>query len=311
MKKFYLVLTAIAMFVAVLGEIFMVVTTYIGLNSPEVKHNLPPNYNAALVLGIWIPFMVWNLATGIGLLLKKNWARYSVMVISGFAVIVGAFSVIIMFMMPFLTDVAGSDSSSFWTFMIFYSAFMGIFFILFPVINFVFFTRPSVKEIFMGNGPQAALKRPRGITFLAILYFLSGIFLSLMFLFPMYQAFPIIGNIMISGIFLRIYLLMMAALSFYLGYGFWKLKKGSWIAFIILAGYGILVSIVNFFTLDVGTLNKMMPEGYPNYNSTLSIKLGIAFSMIFGALFIYYVYSKKSWFYGEKPLSENPVQGGN
>ena len=307
MKKFFLVLTAIyLLFLALLVSILCILG-YIGMNArPE---SLPVNFNPLFLLAIYLPFIGWLLATGIGLLLKRHWARYSIMVMSGFAIFIGLIFCLVVSLMPLPEDANAN--------LIFKTVFLGlisIFLIILPVIYLVFFTRPSVKELFSTTKlDSGGSNRPVGISILAIYYLISGITSLLTAVFPMYQSLPVCGGIFISGIYLRAYMFIVSFITIYLAYGFWKLQKAAWVTFIIFNCYGLIIGVINFFTFDLKVLNKMMPA-----SNTESISLNPVFFRAMAALglivsvgLMVYVFSKKGLFFKDNSISEPemPTEG--
>ena len=300
MKKFFLVLTAIyLLFLALLVSILCILG-YIGMNArPE---SLPVNFNPLFLLAIYLPFIGWLLATGIGLLLKRHWARYSIMVMSGFAIFIGLIFCLVVSLMPLPEDANAN--------LIFKTVFLGlisIFLIILPVIYLVFFTRPSVKELFSTTKlDSGGSNRPVGISILAIYYLISGITSLLMTLFPMYQSLPFCGGIFISGIYLKVYLFIVSFITLYLGYGFWKLQKAAWVTFIIFNCYGLIIGVINFFTFDLKVLNKMMPASYPESLSLNPVffRAMAALGLIVSVGLMVYVFSKKGLFFKDNSTSE-------
>lgn len=307
MKKIFLVLTAIyLLFLAVLGAILCIIG-YIGMNArPEL---IPANFNLLSLLASYLPFISWLLATGIGLLLKRHWARYSIMVMSGFAIFIGLIFCLVVSLMP----LPGNANAN----LIFKTVFLGltsIFLIILPVIYLVFFTRQSVKELFRTKKlDSGSLNRPLGISILAIFYSISGITSLLTTLFPMYQSLPLCGGIMLSGIYLNVYMFIVSLITLYLAYGFWKLQKAAWVTYIIFGCYGLIIGVINFFTFDLKVLNKMMPASYTGgfnlnpvfFRTIAALTLIISFGLMF------YVFSKKGSFFKDNSTSEPqlPTEG--
>jgi hypothetical protein len=163
------------------------------------------------------------------------------MVMSGFAIFIGLIFCLVVSLMPLLGN-ANVNSS----FMIVFLGLISIFLIILPVIYLVFFTRPSVKELFSTTKlDSGSSNRPLGISILANFYLISGITSLLTAVFPMYQSLPVCGGIFISGIYLKVYLFIVSFITLYLGYGFWKLQKAAWVTFIIFNCYGLIIGVIN------------------------------------------------------------------
>ena len=307
MKKFFLVLTAIYLLILALLGVILCIIGYIGMNArPE---SIPTNFNPLFLLAIYLPFIGWLLATGIGLLLKRHWARYSIMVMSGFAIFMGLIFCLVVSLMP-LPGNANVNSS----FKIVFLGLISIFLITLPVIYLVFFTRQSVKELFRTKkSDSGSSNRPLGISILAIYYLISGITSLLTTLFPMYHALPICGGILLSGIYLKLYMFIVSFITLYLAYGFWKLQKAAWVTFIIFNCYGLIIGVINFFTFDLKVLNKMMPASYPESFSLNPVffRTMAAIGLIVSFGLMCYVFSKKGLFFKDNSTSEPklPTEG--
>jgi hypothetical protein len=303
MKKFFLVLTAIyLLFLALLGSILCIVG-FIGLNAGI--ESIPADFNPLFIFATYIPFIGWLLATGIGLLLKRHWARYSIMVMSGLAIFMGIIFCLIFSLVP-LPENATEN-------LIFKTIFLGstsIFLIILPVVYLFFFTRQSVKELF-GTTKSASRNstRPRGISVLAIFYLISGMTSLMTTLFPMYQSLPLCGGIILSGIYLRLYMFIVSLITLYLAYGFWKLQKAAWITYIIFNGFGLIIGLINIFTFDQKVLSEMMPANYPESFSLNSAfyKTIATLGLIVSVALMAYVYSKKESFLKKNSISETQL----
>jgi hypothetical protein len=307
MKKFFLILTAIYLLILALLGTVLCVTGYMGMNArPET---IPANFNPLFLLVIYAPFIGWLLVTGIGLFLKKHWARYSILVMSGFAVFIGVIFCLVFGLMP----LPGNPNTN----LTIKTVAVGVsiaFLIILPVIYLVFFTRQSVKDLFGTKRPDPGkANRPVGLSVLAIILLISGIFSLLTALFPMYPSLPLCGTILLSGIYLRLYMLIVGIAVLYVAYGFWKLQKAAWITFIIFSCYGIIVGIINLFTFDSEILNTMMPAGYTaGFGfSAVYFKITIAISLVLNLVVLFYVVFKKRVFFKPQSGSEPrlPAEG--
>ena len=294
MKKFFLILTAIyLLLLALLGSLLCIVG-FIGMNAGP--QSIPADINPLFIFAIYVPFIGWLLATGIGLLLKRHWARYSIMVMSGFAIFMGIILCLVVSLLP-LPGNAGAI----------FLGLIAIFLIILPVVYLIFFTRPSVKELFSTTKlDSGGSNRPVGISILAIYYLISGIASLLTTLFPMYQSLPLCGGIILSGIYLRLYMFIVSFITIYLGYGFWKLQKAAWVTFIIFNCYGLIIGVINFFTFDLKVLNKMMPASYPESFSLNPVffRTMAAFGLIVSVGLMVYVFFKKGLLFRDNSTSE-------
>lgn len=136
MKKFLLIATSVYLFlIALLGVILICF-----FNSKVIS-----DLSWLYLLVFWIPIAGWLITTGIGLLLKSNWARISVLLMSGLGLLLGLYACFYDVFAPYPKEVIGIE---------FFGTFIktiligieSIFLILLPVICIVFFTRPSIKD---------------------------------------------------------------------------------------------------------------------------------------------------------------------
>lgn len=160
MKKFFLISTAIYLLLLALLGILSSLMSYFGLNArPEASL---ANFSPLYLLLIGLPFIGWLIATGVGLLLKKNWARYSILVMSGFAFLMGVIFCFVFIFMPASNAMNGVVT---WVIKTVFVILSIIFLIILPIIYCIFFTRQSVKDLFLINeGTQSGLPRPVGIS---------------------------------------------------------------------------------------------------------------------------------------------------
>ncbi len=305
MKKFFLILTAIYLLLLAFLGIITCIVSFIGLHAKP--DSLPSGFSPLYLLIFYLPFIGWLIATGIGLLLKKIWARYSILAMSGFAIFMGIIFCLVFNFMP-LPETANESVT-----VIIKAVFTGlsaIFLIGLPIVYLVFFTRPSIKELFTSKEYESKpkLARPVGISFLAILYLIGAVFSIVYAIFPIYPALPLFGGVLVSGWFLLIYQLVIGLLGRYVAYGFWKMQKTAWFCFIALCSYGIIAGLINTFTLNAEVFEKFMPQNYSYSINPVLIKIGSITGVILAIVFIIYVISKKALFLKATPSSEEQPQ---
>src|SRR3989338_2068111 len=211
MRKFFIILSGVYIIIA---GILIAAPSFSFLN--ESKDNLP--IVIAGFLSLLIPGVLMVL-TGIGIIRRKNWARYSLFVMSIFAIFTGLLTSLIVALVP------QGEMSNRPIFSVVLLIFF-IFLVVIPAYFLIFFTRKSVKEQFVSKEQELKKSpRPLGIKLIAILTFIGAVSSLIQVLFPPIQKFPIFG-IFLSGISLRIYWLIFVVISFYIALGLWRLKKG-------------------------------------------------------------------------------------
>jgi hypothetical protein len=129
------------------------------------------------------------------------------------------------------------------------------------------------------NADQQIKKRPLGITIISILFIIGGIF-SLIGLLSGLQG-------VVSFAFGILYIIV--------GWGLWKGKRWSWLAFIILTILGVIMSIISiaFIYMSPGAIQQQQQQ-LPGNNSRYSLALGfaiiISIEIGISLLLIYYFY---------------------
>lgn len=143
MKKVIVVLTggylSLLGSLGFLGSVILLIFLALGKST----HFSPQN--PLVIPFIYLPVVAWLLATGIGLILFKNWARYSLFLMSGLAILIGVALSAIFQLMPFhhLTN-----QTVIATVRIIVTGISIVFLILLPVFYCIFFTRKTVVALF-------------------------------------------------------------------------------------------------------------------------------------------------------------------
>ena len=298
MKKFFIILTGIyLLFLALIG-ILIVILSFMNFNSNIV---LSTNERIQVAI-VWIPLSGWLSATGIGLFLKKNWARYSIMVMSGLAIFMGLIGCLGFCFMSFPEISAEGTPVQLIRLIILVPLFL--FLIILPSIYLIFFNKRSVKEIFEA---ASSLKRPLGISVLAILSLFNVINMISLTLFPTIPIFPFFG-FLISGTAITIHNLILAMVNFYIAYGFWKLKQPAWITAIVLGCMNILSGVFNFFLINVDDYCRLLfPNGAEPYFISAWTKYGFLFGSVISTVVLIYLISRRLAFLKDKPNTSSEV----
>jgi len=296
MKKFLIALSGIYLIlVAVLITGVSIIGLILAAKQPNVKMPRTITISTGIMFAI---FAAWPLITGIGLILKKNWARYSIFVLSGVVFLMGLGGSLATFSKSINRAVEANSHairdgkiSTLW--------FVGIFFIIIPLFFIIFFSRKSIKELFTSNSAgESKSNRPFGVTLIA-LFVLSGSLSSVMFIFlnPI-QKFPLIGSIMISGLALKAYFLIYALLDLYIGIGLLKLRKAAWVVAICVHVLAILFMIENIIMLSDSTLSQIPnPHGAPNIHLTLAMyRITMCIMLLIPLFILVYLIAKRNLF---------------
>jgi len=296
MKKAITVL--IGLCILLFGILLLVVSIVNFITLSKNLVDLPTGMSPVFMVITNIPIIIWLLITGVGLVLRKNWSRYSLFVMSVFAIVIGIFMSLISILLPLFVDAPELDASFDFVRLIMLGIFF-VFFIMLPVFFLIFFNRKSVKEIFILKEQQPVLSnRPFGITLIAWFAIMGAFFSGCYVIFPFYPKVPLVGGIFLSGIWARLYFLVLTALNAYIAIGLLKLKKAAWWLFIIFHACAILMGIINIFTISEASLIEMMPwmtsVDYQMPMSTYRISVGIG--ILVPALMLIYVILKRNLF---------------
>jgi hypothetical protein len=116
--------------------------------------DLPYGYSPALITILYLPVILWMMATGIGLILGKPWSRISFLVVCYIVLFVGFFILYGFLSLHYSTerlkDFVDLESLRpiYQIFRITSLIFISVFFISLPIGYIFFFNRPAVKEKF-------------------------------------------------------------------------------------------------------------------------------------------------------------------
>lgn len=300
MKKFFTVLSGLYLTGVGLLSGLLLILSYFFVAQSGAQQIQAANFVFSAIINLVLGSAV--VVTGIGIILRKNWARYALFVLSGFAIFTGLIMSIFIIFMPLPVDSTATAQTMplvKTSFLIFAS----VFFLAIPVFFFIFFSRKSVKELFTAKKEKAIIKqagRPLGITLIASLMLFGAITMVLLALFPTSEKMPLVDVIFISGMLARVYFFSFAIVSLYIAIGLYKLKKGAWIGYVVFSLYGIVVSVINIFTFTKDTFIETMPQLAENpYSMPVGLfKVPIAASVILSIALLWYIYSRKKYFFG-------------
>lgn len=261
------------------------------------------HYIKTVVVIICAVLALLPLVIGIGIILKKNWARISVFLMSIFALFIGLADSLVIFTQP--SPLNSNATVNYQLIKLFSIGFLSFFFILIPIFFIIFFSRKSVKELFiLRTEDEGKTNEPLGLTFISILSFLSG--LSCMFI--VFQNFidkiPIVGDIMLSGMSLKFYFLIYALIYIYIGIGLLRLSKIAWLTAIFFKIFLILLGITNLFTISEVTLSQIASSFNAKFGvstsslnmSLMNYRISIAIGLIMPVLILIYLILKRSIF---------------
>jgi len=300
MKKILIALSGI--YLLLVGILFGFISV-LGLTAP-VPQNGPVLPASLKAFGAAVVFLLalWPVITGIGVILKKNWARISLLAMSFFTLFIGLLTLFVLLLQPpalqARPDFKAAQESLLGIF--------GVLLVFLPVFFLVFFSRKPVVELFKaGQEP----KRPAGITFIAVIFFLAGIF-SAVSVFVSYVDKMPLGNILISGIALKVYFAVGALIYIYVALGLLRLDKKAWITAILLKVVMFCWIVTNILMLTEPTLAELMSSASAKFGMDVSgnmslagYRINSAFGLLITAVILFYLVLKRDLF-----LSNNKQQ---
>lgn len=180
-----------------------------------------PAATATALVGMAVIILpgIWGIATGIGILLLKDWARISIIIFASLLAL-SVCGAPMMLLIPF-PPTPGADAGFLWGFRIG----MAVFYFVLGAIGIwwlVLFTRPSVKLQFSGGRPLTDESgRPLSISLIAWLLLLSAVFMP----FGVIAGMPTIFlGFVVAGWGARLVYASYLILFLYLGIGLLRLR---------------------------------------------------------------------------------------
>jgi len=245
---------------------------------------------------------VWLIATALGLFKRKNWARISLLIMSGLALSAALVMIpSMLFILQSFQEQLSQKDIPWHVLQGFAIGFLIIFFVVIPSFFIYFFNKKSVKAVFIPEQERLSLSPiPFGVKLISISYFMSifGTFYSIAAI----TNYPLIGNIFISGALFKIYTVISTAIAVFIAIGLWQLKKSAWYAFIIYNGLMIFKYAVDLLTITEETIARMMPQEF-TANAQFSVgmfKMILIFSLLVPVGLSIYIYKRKNLFFGKK-----------
>jgi hypothetical protein len=278
----------------------------LGLNASNPQ--LPTFARNSALAGICLMIVIslFSIASGIGLLLLRNWARISVFVLAGFSVFFGAIGVVVFTVVAVMPQQESLPPQQMWIFRTVLAAIYGIPLAI-GIWWLILFNRKAIKSQFAGsaipfdaNFPQ----KPRCPTPVAVL---AWLFIACVLDVPFLAFLPSVPLLLfghfIGGQAGRTVLILMFVLFAVAGIGLLKLKPWSYsltlgLEFFFLASGMVTLLNPNFKTVSKSVILQMensMPM--PNSGFTLlnyshymdwAMGLGLAFVAAVLVLLLYY-----------------------
>lgn len=263
-----------------------------------------------IVGGVWAVmgagFCAWGVATAVGLLKLKPWARISTLIYAGLLVAFTVLPALFIAVMPTPPE-SKMDAASF----VIFKIVMALFYLAFSLIGvwwLIYFTRRGVKAQFYGSEPPPPSVRPVSISIIGWVMVIGAPFalLNAGFRFPM-----LIFGCLVAGWTAASLHLVFGAILFWTGRGLLKLRRVAWrVALGLLA----LIPLNNLFVwthpdviarLQAASTTMwhlpQQPRPFP-----FPAWLMIAFSLVFAAVPAFFLWKNRAAFSAVEMVAELP-----
>lgn len=235
------------------------------------------------------------ITVGVGLFMKRNWARIGAIALAAFALFGGLFASIGSYILRDVILDTPQQTSILGTMIIF----LGIFFGIVPLTMIIFYCLKPARALFIDeNAGQAEDRVPLGLRLLTV-YFASSILgLGTIWFTPDYEAPVFFFWLWLSGDALKFFSAGMAVLHLYLAYGFYHLQKLAWKMCLVIYGYYTVYTAYSAVALDQAVMDRMyrMMGGAGEFMSVGILRLLHAFSLLLMVPLIVYIYRKREYF---------------
>jgi hypothetical protein len=175
-----------------------------------------------------------GVATGVGVLRLRPWARMSMLVFGGFMAVVSFLSALVLAFVPIPAPPGAPISES--SVRIFMVGFYAIP-LLIGVWWLVLFNRAATKEAFASGGVGEPSRRPLSISIVGWLFIVGGISTVFMVLAGMPA---LLFSFLFEGWSARLVYAVMGAISLYLGWGLLKLDERARVLTLVWSGFALL-----------------------------------------------------------------------
>lgn len=255
MRKILIVISGIYLCLISLFVILGLVLGFLSLkaSATEDARRMMPYFMVSATMNII--FAAWALITAAGILMKKNWARYSLSIISAFAILIGLL-VLLAIVFSLFGGVRGSLINLIISLLI-----VIVILIVVPVFFLIFFnSKEVIAEFKTGKAAYSGSARPLGVSVISVLCFISAFSLLVNVFLAFPKKIPFLPGIFLTGVPLRLYFLLMMLLNIYLGLRLLKMKRTGWLVSVYFFAYSIAMGIINVFSLSKDYLSEILCE---------------------------------------------------
>ena len=200
-----------------------------------------------VLCAFFVALAAWGIATSVGLIRMRHWARYSILVIGGLLAVFGLIQLLVTLLMMLvpLPSPAGVDASQAQTALAITRIMFGVMAFLHGIVCaigvswLVYFNRKKVRDSFTSaSGMTLVSRRPILISVLAVLNMIGAVSCLLMVFLPL-PAF--IFGWEIEGLGKVAIYIFFAALAASVGIGLWQLKEWGRLLAIAMQAFGVVL----------------------------------------------------------------------
>lgn len=227
---------------------------------------------------------------GVGIFLRKNWARILLLIISSLKCLIGSVLFLVVIFLS-RTNILFAMIPRDWVF-----GLMAIFMLAIPLFFLIFFQNSLVKSVlFKVPLTITPPKKPFVLWLIAIFWFSNAGSFSLLLLDTSIKEIPFIGNVFLSGWALIIYLIVLTAIAVYNGIALLRMQAAAWVSNLIMLGCFFLITALNVFFMTEEVLVKI-GNGLPSGISFEQYRMASCVGLVLPAVIIIYLVHKKDLF---------------
>jgi hypothetical protein len=287
--------------VALLGSLFLLLCcsfaffAFLLVKLPDTTYKLSPSVRTMMLgmQGFTMCLSLFGVATGIGLIYLRRWARISILIWGGLSVFFGVIGIPIAFLMPFSQTPNGPDLSAEGM-----PLFRGILLIIYsmPLLIgiwwLILFNRKSVKVQFAGQGgfdDQGLPRKPACPLPIAVLaWFYVTLVLNLLFLPLLPSHVPLfVFGFVLPGSMGKVVLIITTLAYVIVGIGLLKLKPWSYTVTIGLQLFWLASGAVTALTPSYGAvMDSYMREVQASFHLPETQSLAFNFAQHFGWMMV-------------------------
>jgi hypothetical protein len=258
------------------------------------------------ICAFFVALAAWGIATSVGLIRMRHWARYSILVIGGLLAVFSLIQLVVtlfMMLVP-LPSPAGVDASQAQTALAITRITFGVLAILHGIVCavgvswLVYFNRKKVREAFTSaSGTVVESRRPILISVLAVLNLIGAVSCVLLVFLPLPAL--IFGWVIDGWGKVAIYLVF-AAVTASVGVGLWQLKEWGRLLAITMQAFGVVLcgaylvrpSLMLRYSAEIQQrmtpMQQQMPQPFQTTMYSVSFGFAVLFYIAIIAVLIYY-----------------------